>query len=245
MPAHLAMSGSRELSGEPADPACWAVVPAAGRGRRFGGDLPKQYQALAGRTVIEWALAPLLDHPAIRGVVVALAPDDPYWPRLAVRGHERVVTVDGGGERADSVGNALAWLAGRAAARERVLVHDAARPCLGPGDLDRLIREGLSDPSGALLAAPVADTLKRDDGHGRVAGTMARDGLWRALTPQLFPIDDLRRALRERRPEVTDESGAMELAGFRPRLVSGDPGNIKITTPADLLLAERLLGGDR
>lgn len=239
------MSGSREPSGEPADPACWAVVPAAGRGRRFGGDLPKQYQPLAGRTVIEWALAPLLDHPAIRGVVVALAADDPYWPRLAMSGHERVAIVRGGRERAASVGNALDWLAEHAAARDRVLVHDAARPCLGRGDLDRLLREGMPDPSGALLAAPVADTLKHDDGHGRVAETVARDGIWRALTPQLFPIDDLRRALRERRPDVTDESGAMELAGFRPRLVRGDPGNIKITTRADLLFAERLLGGSR
>lgn len=239
------MSRSHEPAGEPAEPACWAVVPAAGRGRRFGGDLPKQYQPLAGRTVIEWALAPLLDHPAIRGVVVALAAADPYWPRLALSGHERVATVRGGDERAASVGNALDWLAERAAARDRVLVHDAARPCLSRADLDRLIREGLSDPSGALLAVPVADTLKRDDGHGRVAETMVRDGIWRALTPQLFPIDDLRHALRESRPGVTDESGAMELAGFRPRLVSGDPGNIKITTRADLLSAGRLLDGAR
>lgn len=239
------MSSSHEPSGEPSGPACWAVVPAAGRGRRFGGDLPKQYHPLAGRTVIEWALVPLLDHPAIHGVVVALAEEDPYWPRLALSGHERVTTVRGGDERAASVGNALDWLAERAAARDRVLVHDAARPCLGRGDLDRLLREGMPDPSGALLAAPVADTLKHDDGHGRVAGTMARDGIWRALTPQLFPIGELRRALRDHRPDITDESGAMELAGFRPRLVPGDPGNIKITTPADLLFAERLLGGAR
>jgi 2-C-methyl-D-erythritol 4-phosphate cytidylyltransferase len=177
--------------------------------------------------------------------VVALAAEDPYWPRLALSGHGRVATVQGGDERAVSVGNALDWLAERAAARDRVLVHDAARPCLNRGDLDRLLREGMRDPSGALLAAPVADTLKRDDGDGRVAETMARDGVWRALTPQLFPIDDLRRALREHRPDVTDESGAMELAGFRPRLVNGDPGNIKITTRSDLLFAERLLGGAR
>lgn len=231
----------------PAQPVCWAVVPAAGRGRRFGGDLPKQYQPLAGRTVIEWAVAPFLDHPAIRGVVIALAADDPHWPRLALGAHERVFTVRGGAERADSVGNALDWLAGRAGEGDRVLVHDAARPCLGGGDLDRLIRVGAADASGALLAAPVADTLKRDDGRGRVRETLARDHVWRALTPQMFPLDELQRALRapvHGGPAVTDEAMAMELAGFRPRLVAGDPGNIKITGRADLALAARLLVPD-
>lgn len=238
------MSSSRVSRAEPSGPGCWAVVPAAGRGSRFGGPLPKQYQPLAGRTVIEWALSPLLEHAAIRGVVVALAAEDPHWPRLALSGHERVTTVVGGGNRAASVSNALEWLAGRVDGGDRVLVHDAARPCLGREDLDRLIRIGGSDASGALLAAPVADTLKRDDGHGRVGKTLARDQVWRALTPQLFPLGELRRALRRPEsggPDVTDEAMAMELAGFRPRLVAGDPGNIKITTRADLALAGRLL----
>lgn len=229
-------------------PACWAVVPAAGRSRRFEDAIPKQYQPLAGRTVIEWALAPLLDHPAIRGVVVALAVDDPHWRHLEVSGHERVTIVAGGAERAVSVVNALEWLAARAGPADRALVHDAARPCLAPPDLDRLIREGLSDPDGALLAAPVADTLKRDDGAGRAAETVARDRLWRALTPQIFPIGDLRRALRRTEADdvaATDEAMAMERAGFRPRLVAGDPANIKITTRADLALAGRLLARDR
>lgn len=230
--------------GAAAGPACWAVVPAAGRGRRFEDDIPKQYQPLAGRTVIEWALAPLLDHPAIRGVVVALAADDPHWRHLQLSGDERVAVVAGGAERAASVVNALEWLAARAGTADRALVHDAARPCLAPSDLDRLIREGLSDPDGALLAAPMADTLKRDDGRGRVADTVARDHLWRALTPQIFPIGDLHRALRRTEADgvvATDEAMAMERAGFRPRLVAGDPANIKITTRADLALAGRLL----
>lgn len=244
VPPGPVMGESSGISGETPGPACWAVVPAAGRGRRFGGDVPKQYRTLAGRTVIEWALAPLLEHPGIRRVVVVLAPDDAHWPRLGVSGHEGVVTVRGGDARADSVMNALEWLASRAAPDDRVLVHDAARPCLGREDLDRLIREGVPEPDGALLAAPVADTLKRDDGRGHVAETLARDHVWRALTPQLFPIGALRRALRQPGPAaagVTDEAMAMELAGFRPRLVAGDPGNIKITSQADLAVAERLL----
>lgn len=226
-------------------PACWAVVPAAGIGRRFGGEIPKQYQPLEGRTVIEWALAPLLDHPAVCRTVVALAPEDPHWPRLALGRREALVSVQGGDERAVSVANALAWIAERAGPEDRVLVHDAVRPCLASRDLDRLLREGLADPQGALLAAPVADTLKREDDQGRVAATVRRDGLWRALTPQLFPVRDLRDALSRLAAtarSVTDEAMAMEQAGFRPRLVPGDPGNIKITTPADLELARRLLG---
>lgn len=230
--------------GGSSEPGCWAVVPAAGRGTRFGGDIPKQYQPLAGRTVIEWALAPFLDHPFILGVVVALAANDSHWPGLGVSGHERVFTVPGGDQRADSVANALDWLAGRAAASDRVLVHDAARPCLHRRDLDRLIREGLPEPDGALLAAPITDTLKRGDARGRVVETLARNRVWRALTPQMFPIGALRRALCRPGPngaDVTDEAMAMERAGCRPRLVAGDPGNIKITSRADLVLAGRLL----
>lgn len=231
-------------AGGSSEPACWAVVPAAGRGTRFGCNIPKQYQPLAGRAVIEWALAPFLDHPSIVGVVVALAADDSHWVGLEVSGHERVSTVPGGDQRADSVANALDWLAGRAAASDRVLVHDAARPCLHRRDLDRLIREGLSEPDGALLAAPVTDTLKRGDAWGRVVDTLARARVWRALTPQMFPIGALRRALRRPGPngaDLTDEAMAMERAGFHPRLVAGDPGNIKITSQADLALAGRLL----
>lgn len=238
------MSRRAGASGREAAPACWAVVPAAGMGRRFGGEIPKQYQPLAGRTVIEWALAPLLDHPAIRGVVVALAEGDSFWPRLALSGNGRVGTVTGGDERSDSVANALDRIAADAAAEDRVLVHDAARPCLPYADLDRLIREGAGDPDGAILAVPVADTLKRDDGRGRVAATLDRDRIWRALTPQLFPLCSLRDALRrpaESGAAVTDEAMAMERAGFRPRLVRGDPSNIKLTDQADLALAEQLL----
>ena len=222
----------------------WAVVPAAGRGERFGGPRPKQYHPLAGRTVIEWALAPLLQEPRIRRVVVALTPDDGHWTRLALSDDERVRAVAGGAERSGSVWNALRALSGEASASDWVLVHDAARPCLGAGDLDRLLRDGMADPQGALLAAPVADTLKREDGEGRVAATVSRERLWRALTPQLFPLQALREALARQAGAgrtVTDEAMAMEQAGFRPRLLSGDPANIKITIPADLELARHLL----
>lgn len=225
----------------------WAVVPAAGKGARFGGALPKQYSPLAGRTVIEWALAPLLDDSRIRGVVVALAPDDEHWVRLPLSADDRVRTVTGGAKRSDSVRIALRALAGEAGSSDWVLVHDAARPCLGSADLDRLMEVGASDEVGAILAARVPDTLKRAHADGRVQTTVDRHDLWRALTPQMFRLGELADAL-ERTVEqeaVTDEAMAMELTGRRPLLIPGDPGNIKVTTPDDLVLAGKLLADRR
>lgn len=225
-----------------AEPRYWAVIPAAGAGVRFGSGIPKQYQPLAGRTVIEWAMRPLLDHPRIQGLVVAIAAGDQRWSGITVRSAKRVWSVEGGGERVDSVRHALNDLAGEAGADDWVLVHDAARPCLPRADLDLLIRSVSSDAVGGLLAAPVADTLKLGDGEDRVTGTLDRRGVWRALTPQMFRLGLLREALARAPDEpATDESMAMEAAGHRPLLVPGAPDNIKITTGADLQRAERLL----
>lgn len=221
----------------------WGVVPAAGTGRRFGGSIPKQYCPLVGRTVIEWAIAPLLGHPRVKRVVVALAPGDERWRALALSQDPRVNTVEGGDERSVSVTRALDYLRKIAAPDDWVLVHDAVRPCLSAADLDRLVVEAASDGVGGILASPVTDTLKRADAQGRARATLERSGLWRALTPQMFRLEALREALRsaETGGDVTDEAMAMELAGHRPLLVSGDPGNIKITDKRDLALAERFL----
>jgi len=226
---------------------CWAVVPAAGVGRRMGADRPKQYLRLQGRRVIDWTLQALLDHPAVAGVVVALAPDDPYWPTTEHADHPRVEVVAGGRERADSVLNGLHHLAHKAASADRVLVHDAARPCLGRDDLDRLLHEA-DGPDGGLLAVPVRDTMKQADAQGRAQATLDRSRLWHAYTPQLFPLESLRRALEGALAAgiaVTDEASAMEWAGHRPKLVEGDPGNLKITRPGDLALAEFYLAHGR
>jgi 2-C-methyl-D-erythritol 4-phosphate cytidylyltransferase len=219
----------------------WLVMPAAGIGRRFGTERPKQYAALAGRTVIEWALAPFLRDTRCAGVMVALAPGDPYWPTIAPAA---VHTTPGGAERSDSVRNALAALAPRAAAEDWVLVHDAARPCLPGQDLERLLGSLAAHPLGGLLATPAADTLKRADAHGAVAETVDRAGLWRALTPQMFRYGPLCAALdqahaAQRRP--TDEAQALEWAGQHPVLVAGSAANLKITTAADLTIAAALL----
>ncbi len=226
----------------------WAVLVAAGRGERFGGSTPKQYALLLGRPALSWSLATLLSSPAVDGVVVVLAPRDRRWKRIAESRDSRVSTCVGGNRREGSVSNALLALAPRARDSDWVIVHDAARPCLRREDLDRLVAATRRDPVGGLLAVPVPDTLKVDDGHGRSARTADRAGLWRALTPQIFRYGLLRRALAlcvERERAVTDEASAVEALGLRPRLVTGRGDNIKLTTPADRVLAEAILRAGR
>ncbi len=223
----------------------WAVVPAAGIGRRMGGDLPKQYLPLAGRTVLEHSLAALLDCPRIAGVVVVTAAADPYWARVRGRLPGPVIQAEGGAERCHSVRNGLAALAGWAEAEHWVLVHDAARPCLRPENIDRLMDELAHDPVGGLLAAPALDTMKRSDADGRVTATVDRVGLWHAQTPQMFRYELLVQALDAALAAgrlVTDEAAALEAAGHAPRLVEGHSDNFKITRPGDLALAEFHLG---
>ena len=221
----------------------WAIVPAAGIGKRMGSTIPKQYLPLAGRPVIAWTLDTLLHHPRINGLVVAIGAEDEWWPEVAASLADikplRVVT--GGAERCHSVLNGLEALRQHADLTDWVLVHDAARPCLAVADLDRLMNELADDPVGGLLAAPVRDTLKQADSAGRVATTVDRSRLWHALTPQMFRLGRLRDALNAalaRGLLVTDEAGAMEAAGFAPRLIEGRADNVKITRPEDLALAE-------
>lgn len=222
----------------------WALVPAAGSGRRFGAGIPKQYLQAAGKTLIEHALEALLSHDAIEGVVVALAADDPHWPGLTTLHGKPVVTCMGGGERADSVLAALRALPAEVGSDAFVLVHDAARPNLHADDISRLHEGALAHADGAILAAPVRDTLKRADADANISMTEPRDGIWRALTPQAFRRDLLLRALETARADgvvVTDDAQAIEHLGLHPRLIEGREDNLKVTTPADLALAEFLL----
>ncbi len=215
----------------------WAVVPAAGRGTRFGGDVPKQYLQVAGEAVILHTLAALLAHPSVEGVVVAIADGDLDWPGPDQHSGKPVHSCTGGSTRAQSVLAALQSLPQSVRPDDFVLVHDAARPNLGLHDLEQLLERGRNDPVGAILAAPVRDTLKRAGNDGGIDATVPRQQLWRALTPQLFRRLQLTRALEDAERagvEVTDEAMAMELQGQRPLLVEGSDDNFKITTPADL-----------
>ena len=216
-----------------------AVVAAAGRGERFGGD--KLRAPLAGRRVVDYALRPLaLAGPAVVGVALVVPPGTAGQWRPALPPGLSCREVAGGATRAASVARGLDAL--DAAAGDWALVHDAARPLTWSADLARLLRE--ADPEdGGLLALPLEDTVKRAAGD-RAAGTVDRAGLWRAQTPQLFPFAPLRRALARALAageEPTDEAAAMEACGRRPRLVAGSPDNFKLTRPADLARAERVL----
>ena len=222
---------------------CWAVVPAAGTGKRMGSATPNQYLPLLGRPVIAHTLTTLLHHPRVDGVVVAVDAGDEWWPAVVadLGAAKPLLRANGGTERCHSVLNGLETLRERAAPDDWVVVHDAARPCLSAEDLDRLLLELADDPVGGLLATPVRDTLKRADATGRVATTVDRSRLWHALTPQMFRLGTLRDALNSalaRGLPVTDEAMAMEAAGFAPRLVEGRADNLKITHPEDLALAE-------
>jgi 2-C-methyl-D-erythritol 4-phosphate cytidylyltransferase len=226
-------------------PRCWAVIPAAGVGTRMGASTPKQYLGLRGRTVLEHSLARISAHPSIVATVVVIAADDAYWPRLAgAFTKTSLLMAHGGAERCHSVLNGLLALAERASPQDWVLVHDAARPCVRGEDLDALLAQLWDHPVGGLLGIPVADTMKRSDEQGNVIATVQREGLWRALTPQMFRYGMLVQALRTALDQgrvVTDEAAAMEIAGFTPRMVEGHADNIKITRPQDLILAELYL----
>lgn len=218
----------------------YALVPAAGFGKRMGHELPKQYLPLAGQPLIARALHTLCSSPEISTVFVVLAPDDTLyhshdWSRF---GDKLQPLFCGGETRSETVLNGL--LASELEPDDWVLVHDAARPCLTQAHVARLIAELRDDAVGGILAVPVPDTLKRADGHDRILRTENREQLWQAQTPQMFRAGLLIRALQQA-SNFTDEASAVEALGLQPRLVEGDSRNFKVTYPQDLLLAELLL----
>jgi 2-C-methyl-D-erythritol 4-phosphate cytidylyltransferase len=228
----------------PDAPRIHALIPAAGRSVRFGGTTLKQYAYLMGAPVIAHSIEAVRKHPAVCGVTVVLASDDGIFDTLLRPDYPDVRIVAGGDSRAQSVLNGLESIRNGDPQCDWVLVHDAARPCLGRGDLVRLIEQGVATPAGAILAVPVRDTLKRADAEGRIAGTVDRATLWAAQTPQLFPIAELAANLAaalEAGEVPTDEAAAMERAGAKPKLVEGCSTNIKITAAGDLSLAEFIL----
>jgi 2-C-methyl-D-erythritol 2,4-cyclodiphosphate synthase/2-C-methyl-D-erythritol 4-phosphate cytidylyltransferase len=198
---------------------------------------------------LEWSLRALLAEPRVHAVVVALAADDAEWPGVAAKlRSSKLRTTIGGVSRQDTVLNGLDALAPHAAADDWILVHDAARPCLNAADLGALldaVGAGGAQPAagaGAVLAAPIVDTVKRELGDH--VATVDRQGLWRALTPQVFAFAQLRHALKEAALAgiaVTDEAQAVERMGLRPILVQGSPFNVKVTRPADLAAASSIL----
>jgi 2-C-methyl-D-erythritol 4-phosphate cytidylyltransferase / 2-C-methyl-D-erythritol 2,4-cyclodiphosphate synthase len=223
-------------------PLAYALVVAAGRGQRLGGEIPKQYLPLAGATVLRRSVQAYLDRPGIAGVRVVFHPDDQDRYEAAVAGLDLLSPVAGGATRQQSVLNGLESLG--ALKPDHVLIHDAARPLVSADIIDRTLTALQSAP-GAVVAIPVADTIKRDDGRGTVATTVERAGLWRAQTPQAFhfqPILAAHRAAAANGGAVTDDAAVAEAAGLAVAIVQGSEDNFKITTSEDLRRAERLLG---
>ena len=210
----------------------------------MGDAVPKQYLPLAGEPLLNHALRVLAGDPRIERVFVVVAPADTRFDDAAAGALAAKIEVlrCGGEARAATVYNGLTAVRDRVAPRDWALVHDAARPCLSAAALERLIREVGDDEVGGLLAIPVADTVKRRDGADRVAATEPRVQLWQAQTPQMFRHGVLVDALARARPaDVTDEAGAIEALGLKPKLVMGETRNLKVTYPDDLELAERIL----
>jgi len=223
-------------------PRLWAVVPAAGSGRRFGGATPKQYLTLLNKPIMQHSIDRLFALP-LTGCVVAISEDDNLAETLNYKHADALHFVVGGAERMDSVLAGLDFLQDKAASDDWVLVHDVARPCISAASLQKLHETLLSDAIGGILAIPVRDTLKKAQA-GQMVTTVSRDHLWQAQTPQMFRFGLLRDALiaaRNQNLQVTDEASAMELAGFLVKLVEGQMDNIKVTYADDLALAEAIL----
>ena len=206
----------------------------------MGAKVPKQYLALEGRPVMAHTLQRLGDHPLIAGIVVVSMPDVEMRTTLQRQTTTPVHFVAGGSERCISVLNGVREVAARDNRSDWVLVHDAVRPCVRHGDITRLIETALGHPVGAILGVRVSDTVKRTDVHSRVLETLDREHLSLALTPQMFRVEALTRALEACTSQgfmVTDEAQAMERMGAVPCLVEGHRDNVKITNALDLALA--------
>ena len=224
-------------------PAFFALIPAAGAGARAGAAVPKQYASLLGKPMLLHTLAAFGAVPALNGIHLVVSPEDEWLETLGGKGFPEHCQIHraGGATRAQSVLNGLRAM--QAQPTDWVLVHDAARPCITPAMIEGLMAALRDDDVGGLLALPVPDTVKRADGEGRIAETISREGLWLAQTPQMFRYGVLCAAL-ERFPELTDEAGAVERMGLKPKLVTGDIGNIKVTYPTDFALAEMILAAN-
>jgi 2-C-methyl-D-erythritol 4-phosphate cytidylyltransferase/2-C-methyl-D-erythritol 2,4-cyclodiphosphate synthase len=216
-----------------------ALIVAAGRGRRLGGERPKQYLPLCGVALLRRTVQVFLAHPAIDGVRVVIGPDDAELYAEAVAGLELPPPVVGGDTRQVSVLNGLESLA--ATPPDHILIHDAARPFVSATDIDDVL-SALAATAGAISALPVVDTIKRQDGDGIISDTVDRSGLWRALTPQGFRYEDILAAHQAASGQnLTDDAAVAEIAGLDVALVSGSRQNIKITTAEDFILAEKML----
>jgi 2-C-methyl-D-erythritol 4-phosphate cytidylyltransferase len=236
-------------------PQCHALLPTAGTGSRLGGTLPKQFQELAGKPMLGYALDAFVNTPEIASIWVGVSPrfiDNSILSALLSKSPTILFTPSGGPTRQETVRNTLAeMLKAGIPESDWVLVHDAARPGITPKLIQKLIHAVSQAGGGGLLAMPLADTLKMADANSAIAGnpnravrTISRDHLWQAQTPQMFGLKQLHDAIEEGirlEANITDEASAMELAGSNPLLIEGATRNFKVTHPADWDLMQTIL----
>ena len=221
----------------------WAVIPAAGVGKRYSSDIPKQYLPLSGIPVLLHSINKLVKLDEIEEILVVLNPEDTFWEKLNFS-HPKVKAIHGGLQRCNSVNSALEELSGRAKKGDWVLVHDAVRPCISDSDLKKITSIVNDEEVGGLLAFPILDTIKEVGENLDVQKTIPRGNLWSAMTPQIFRYGVLKQALEAAimaGESVTDEASAIEAIGLTPRIIQGEKTNIKITHPSDMVLAESII----
>lgn len=227
------------LTDSTSSPAVIAIIVAAGVGSRMGGDLPKQYLTIAGKTMLEHSVGKLTRDERIRRVIVVLSPTDTIGPSLAFASPKVELARVGGSSRAMSVKNGIAFSG--AEKNDWILVHDAARPCVNPADIAKLIDTCVREQRGGILATRINDTIKEASDGQLILRTLPRDGKWAAQTPQMFRCGDLTKAMSQNLDTVTDEASALEQTGYSPLLVEGAPTNLKVTRPEDLWLADLII----
>lgn len=221
----------------------WAIVPAAGKSRRMGSSLPKQYLSILEKKLIEITLERLLKCNRIENIIVALSPDDNTFSTLPIASNPNIISTIGGAERSDSVLAGLLEVESQAQASDWVLVHDAARCCIRPEVINTLFDSLKDDSVGGILAVPVSDTLKRVS-ENKIEATIDRSQIWQAQTPQVFRFGVLKSALDDaisKQQNITDEASAIEFAGHKVQVIMGHYDNIKVTHKEDLALAEMFL----
>lgn len=223
------------------------MVPAGGTGSRMHAAIPKQYLRVDGRPVIEHTLERICQSPLVDQVVVGIAQADLNWAELEYNNYKLAAVVAAGAERSDTVENCLQYIVECGGEGDWALVHDAARPCVREADIKRLVESVIGHADGGILALPLSDTIKRGGRNfaaSVILETVSRDGLWRAMTPQLFVVGELLSAICQARVNglsLTDEASAMEETAARIVLVPCSPDNIKITLPQDIHFAEMIL----
>ena len=225
-------------------PNYWAIVPAAGVGRRFSADIPKQFHQLHGELVAQHTLSRLIGINSIKRIVAPCDPSSGYWSRVRATSDPKVQLIPGGETRARSVLNGLVAIQQDADPDDWVLVHDMARPCITSMDINKLIDDLREHPVGGFLAAPINETLKLVTSDNIVTKTVDRTQYRIAQTPQMFRVGLLREAIQkmlDNNLEPTDEASAIEHTGNQAVVIEGRQDNIKITRREDLMIAEAIL----